>query len=66
MVVKAWITFQSNAEKKEFIKILNESTTESEALFKVATHFNIENLSMLEEALKNFKEHLNKEAICQH
>ena len=59
MRVRYFAWFDSKAEQTEFIKLLNESRTENEAINKVAQKYPDLRLSEIAGIVDNFKKQIN-------
>lgn len=60
MRVRYFAWFDSKSEQTEFIKLLNESRTESEAINKVAQKYPDLRMSEIAGIVDNFKKQINK------
>ena len=59
MRVRYFALFDSKSEQTEFIKLLNESRTESEAINKVAQKYPDLRMSEIAGIVDNFKKQIN-------
>lgn len=60
MRVRYFAWFDSKSEQTEFIKLLNESRTENEAINKVAQKYPDLRMSEIAGIVDNFKKQINK------
>lgn len=62
MQLKAWITFETRAERTEFIKLLNSSKTPQDAFYEILKNSPDLDPVLLKQALSNFNQEINKNA----
>lgn len=62
MQIRKWVYFETKNEKTEFIRIIQSSRTDIEAIQKISDKYPEISLFDIEDAVKNFIKELGKEA----